>query len=187
MKRRTLYVVLMVCCIVALCACSSGSSRQKKAAAPAAPAFTLDKAYHALLVEDVEMVVSLRGHYPLAAGQLEAAMLAQLQTKSAFTEVGKARAVALTADTLIVDANISDMRIVSGAARFWGGAMAGSSYINVHLELKDAVSGQVLHTKELSSANNAFGAAWTGGSTDKSLPGDMGRITAEYIYSVMPK
>lgn len=187
MKTRLVYLILIAFCLVALCACGGGSTQQKKAAEPAAPAFRLDRAYHEIIADDVELALALRENYPLAAGQFESAMLSQLRTKSNFTKVGKERDVAITADTLIVDVGITDMRIVSGGARFWGGALAGRSYINVLIELKDAATNTVLHRKEMSSVNNAFGAAWTGGSTDKSLPTDMGRIVAEYVASVIPK
>ncbi len=187
MRTRLVHSILIFFCLIALCACGGGSTKQRKAAEPAAPAFTIDRAYHEIIVADVELALALRGNYPLVAGQLEDALLSQLRSKSFFTKVGKERDVPVTGDTLIVDVNITDMRVVSGAARFWGGAMAGSSYINVVIELKDAVSGKVIHRKDMSSANNAFGAAWTGGSTDKTLPSDMGRISAEYVVSVIPK
>ncbi len=44
-----------------------------------------------------------------------------------------------------------------------------------------------LRDKKLSSANNPWAAAWVGGSSDHSLPADVGRMIAEYLQSVMPK
>jgi len=40
--------------------------------------------------------------------------------------------------------------------------------------------------KELNSSNNALAAAWVMGSSDQSMPADMGQIIAEYIISVVP-
>jgi hypothetical protein len=78
------------------------------------------------------------------------------------------------------------MRIVSGAARFWVGAMAGSSDMSMRLTFTDAATGTVTREKLLSTANNPFGAAWTFGGSDRSLPADMGRIIGEYIAAITP-
>jgi hypothetical protein len=37
------------------------------------------------------------------------------------------------------------------------------------------------------TANTPWAAAWVGGSSDHSLPADVGRRIAEYVASVMPK
>ena len=81
---------------------------------------------------------------------------------------------------------ILSMRIVSGAARFWWGAAAGRSNVVVELELVDAATDATVRRKTLTSSNNPFGAVWTGGSSDKSLPWDMGRIMAAYVTAVNP-
>jgi hypothetical protein len=78
------------------------------------------------------------------------------------------------------------MRIVGGAARFWGGAFAGKSNMVVELKMTDAASGMIVHEKVLSTANNPFAAAWVMGSSDRSLPADMGRMISDYIESIMP-
>jgi hypothetical protein len=50
----------------------------------------------------------------------------------------------------------------------------------------DAVTKKEVRKKELNSSNNAWAAAWVMGSSDRSLPSDMGKIIAEYILSVVP-
>jgi len=88
--------------------------------------------------------------------------------------------------TLLVRAKIKEMRMVSTAARIWGGAFAGSSYMNMEVSLIDAGTGKEVRKKELNSATNAWAASWTSGASDRSLPADMGKIIAEYIASVVP-
>jgi len=46
--------------------------------------------------------------------------------------------------------------------------------------------GNVVQGKIISTSNNAFAAAWTGGSNDQSLPMDMGKIISEYLATVIP-
>jgi len=40
--------------------------------------------------------------------------------------------------------------------------------------------------KIISTSNNAFAAAWSGGSNDQSLPMDIGKIISEYPATVIP-
>ena len=58
--------------------------------------------------------------------------------------------------------------------------------MDVLLELRDANSEEVLHKKVLSTTNSAFGAAWTFGASDKSLPSDLGTLMGEYIFRIVP-
>ena len=88
--------------------------------------------------------------------------------------------------TLVVKLEITDMRVASHAARMFGGAMVGSSYVNLKMTLTDGHTGRVIRDKEFSTHNNAFAAAWTSGSTDDSIPKDMGKITGDYITAVVP-
>jgi hypothetical protein len=64
--------------------------------------------------------------------------------------------------------------------------MAGTSDMSVKLAFSDAATGAVVREKLLSSANNPWGAAWTYGGSDRSLPADMGRIIGEYIAAITP-
>jgi len=89
-------------------------------------------------------------------------------------------------NTLLVKGYIPEMRIASTSARFWGGALAGASYINMDVQLVDGKTGEVLREKKLSSTANPLESAWTWGGTDRSIDDDMGRILADYVKAVMP-
>jgi hypothetical protein len=58
--------------------------------------------------------------------------------------------------------------------------------MDVLLELKDADSEVVVRKKVLSTTNNAFAAAWSFGSSDRSLPSDLGTLIGEYIFRIIP-
>jgi hypothetical protein len=91
---------------------------------------------------------------------------------------------ALDRSTLLVKVEVTELRITSGAARFWVGAMAGNSYVHAKVTLVDGASGKVEREQLLTTENNAWGAAWTAGSTDRSIPRDMGAIIAGYVITV---
>jgi hypothetical protein len=124
--------------------------------------------------------------YPTALSECESAAMAAVISKNLFGAVEKKKDGVKYNDALLVKGSIVDMRIVSGAARFWAGAMAGTSDMRVQLTFTDAATGTVVREKLLSSANNPWGAAWTYGSSDRSLPADMGRIIGEYIAALTP-
>jgi hypothetical protein len=69
----------------------------------------------------------------------------------------------------------------------WGGAFAGSSEVILKMKLIDASTGVVVREKELSTSNNPWAASWSGGSSDRSLPTDLGMMVAEYLVSIQPQ
>ena len=114
------------------------------------------------------------------------ALISDLRTNGAFKNVLEGTAASQTGKTVNVTGKIVEMRITSGAARFWLGAMAGSSYMTVYLKIIDAETEKMLKEEVISTYNNAFGAAYSYGSSDKSMPKDMGEIVGAYLSAVIP-
>ena len=174
-----LLLLLLVSC--------GGKQQQPEEQQTAIPVEKLNKKYEILVVTPFTIKTEIGADYPEAARELQHSTMTALQMENGFKKVTtSAEETAAGGDALLIRANITDMRIVSGAARFWGGAMAGSSGLEIDLQLIDSATDQVVRNEKLSSWNNPFGAAWTGGSTDNSLVDDMGKITARYIMDVMP-
>lgn len=147
----------------------------------------LDKKYTRIVFQEFEVPDQINNDYPEAATTCKVAAISKLKQKKMFDEVEEASTKkTYDSDTLLVKVKVEEMRVVSGAARFWGGALVGSSSITLNAQFVNAKTGEVVGHKKLSSANNPFGAAWTAGSSDKSLPADMGVILAEYIALIMP-
>lgn len=177
--------ILMVLLLLASCGTKQSQPEPEQTEAP--PVKKLDKKYDTLLFSTFTITPELGKDYPQAASELQHSAMTSLQMENSFKQVGTlSEGASMSGATLVVKANIIDMRIVSGAARFWGGAMAGSSGVEMDLQLIDGSSSKVVREEKLSSWNNPFGAAWTGGSTDNSLLSDMGKITAKYIIDAMP-
>ena len=87
------------------------------------------------------------------------------------------------AGTLVVDANVEDLRIVGGAARFWAGAWAGKSHMTVKVVARDGANGAVVREQLIESDNNAYAAAWSYGASDRGLPTDMGPVVADFVIN----
>jgi hypothetical protein len=82
---------------------------------------------------------------------------------------------------LIVRAELTSLRIVGGGARFWLGAMAGSSDMRLSVILIDAATNKPVGRSEISKDSNAFAGAWTFGGVDKDVPAQVGARLADFV------
>ncbi len=124
--------------------------------------------------------------YPQAAKEVQHGMMTSLQMEDRFKKVITAsEEQPATGDTLIIKADITEMRIVSTSARIWGGPMAGSSGVELNLQLIDSATKKIVREEKMSSWNNAWGASWSG--SDNTLLDDMGKVVAKYVVDSMPE
>lgn len=170
------------------CSGRQQSIREEAPAQSAVEAKKLEKKYSRVLLKEFDVPAQIASDYPEAALLCKVSAVSKLGQKKLFEEVGLASEdKSYGQSTLLVKTRIEEMRLVSGAARMWAGAFAGSSNMVLDVELVDGGTGKVVGKQQLASANNAFAAAWVGGMSDVSLPSDMGAILAEYIASVTPR
>ena len=86
-----------------------------------------------------------------------------------------------SAKTLIVQPRITKLRVISGATRFFAGALAGDSSIAMDLELRDAGTGAVVANPTIERNANAFAGGYSVGATDRNLLGYIADIAAQYL------
>lgn len=183
--------------LFAFSACRGGSEVKSDSGAPAdtpaAPAAAasketpLDKKYDRIIFQKFGSDPQIEADYPGAVAECEKSALEAVIAKKIFASAVAEAAGAKSAGALLVKAKVTNLRIVSTGARMWGGAFAGSSEMGLQMKLIDAASGAVVREKELSTNNNPWAASWTGGSSDRSLPTDLGRMIAEYLGSIQPQ
>ncbi len=104
-----------------------------------------------------------------------------LQKKGVFKTVEKDSGKAYDEPVMYVDVFLTNLRIVSGAARIWVGAMAGRSHMIIKAKLTDASNGSVIAEQELIGMPGAYGAAFSGGQSDQALPTKMGFLLGDFI------
>jgi hypothetical protein len=185
--RRNCICLLSLILLVLMTSCGGKEVKSDTKAATVQDA-PLAKPYRVIVVDDFETTAEITKDYPNATRECQSNTVWALQEKKFYQAVESGKAAAARRDgVLLVKAKAADMRLVSGAARIWGGAFAGSSFMEIDLTLIDAATNTTVREKKLSSSNNPFAAAWVGGSSDHSLPADMGKIVAEYVHSVIPK
>ncbi len=91
------------------------------------------------------------------------------------------------AGTLEVRPHVMSLRIVSGGSRFWLGAMAGSSHMDVDLILIDKASGQQIGRALIRQSADAMAGGWSMGSTDRNLLNYVADISYAYLRHHGPK
>ena len=169
--------VLLSLCLLVSCVGTGKKSAQNQEAAQAPVVEKLDKQYDTLLFSPFTIEPEFSKDYPDAAKTIQQSMMTALQQEKCFKKVDTIVEGTSTGDkTLLIKTNITNMRIVSNSARIWGGAFAGSSGVEMDLQLIDGTTKKVVRNEKMSSWNNAFGAAWSFGSSDHSLLDDMGKV-----------
>jgi hypothetical protein len=184
-------LIISVCAMLTVC---GGANAAESDSVKSYTGNPLDRIYNVVLLQKVEIdpqmgtQLKFEADYPTAVADYENSLLSDLRAKNRFREVDKQAAEGkYKQDTLLVKSKVLRLRIASGTARFWFGPMAGTSEMDIEIKLVDAETGNILREKILSTANNPFGAVFAGGSSDRSLPADMGKIIAAYILTVTPE
>ena len=178
-------------------ACGGGSAVKSEPAASADPAAApsaagpkevpLGKKYDRIVFQKFEFEPAIETDYPGAVAEGEKSALEAVIAAKIFASAARETAGEKSPGTLLAKVRVTNLRIVSPAARMWGGAFAGSSEMSLQLKLIDASTGALVREKELSTNNNPWAAAWTWGNSDRSLPTDLGRMVAEYLGSIQPQ
>ena len=197
-KRLTpVYRAMLLLFILFLASCGGQTGKNDGSGPVSDP--KLNAAYSKVLVLPVNIGEQFAKEYPQAATDCRAGLVVGLETSKRF-HVKLVDEVPAQAerDTMVVKLAITDIRIVSKVARslacgvvlFVGGAIAGSSHVNIKMTLTDGYTGQVIREKEFSTHNNPMAACWGSGtdhSIDKTIPKDMGKIIGDYITTVVPQ
>jgi len=146
--------------------------------------------YRNILLKDMKLSPSLQANAATSNPivQCESAAISYLQSKKIFNKVtkqswGAQEKNTSNAQTMVVETELTYLRIVSSAARIWGGVFAGRSAMKINVVLKDGSDGRVLAQQELVGAPNAYAAAWGSGALDNSLPAKMGYLLGDYIVA----
>jgi hypothetical protein len=88
--------------------------------------------------------------------------------------------------TLVIQPTVVSLRIVGGGARFWLGAMAGDSTIDVDLQLIDKATGKAIAKERIAKSSGGMSGAWSMGTTDKNLTQYVIDIANAYLVKYHP-
>lgn len=82
---------------------------------------------------------------------------------------------------LVVEPTVQQLRIVSGGARFWAGALAGESLVDIDLMLVEKGSGKRIGQARVTRGSGAMAGGWSVGATDRNLLDYVVDICHEYL------
>lgn len=86
-------------------------------------------------------------------------------------------------DTLVIKPELVKLKIVSGGARFWAGAFAGDSFIDMNLRLVAEGADQEIANVRVSRDADAMTGGWSVGKSDQNLDEYIVTIVHEYLES----
>ena len=151
--KTTMSLVLTLCLLFVLSACGGGKAVKSDTAAPAdstaastaaSKEAPLGKKYDRIVFQKFEFDPKIEADYPGAIAECEKSALDATIAKKIFASAEKEATGAKYAGALLVKARVTNLRIVSGAARFWGGPFAGSSDMSLQMKLIDTSTGAVV-------------------------------------------
>lgn len=100
----------------------------------------------------------------------------ELMNSNLFDNVALNSSTNSAVSTLIIQGELTELRMVGGAARAWLGSMAGRSVMAFHIKLVDGKSGALVAEKEIKDdVGNIY--------VDASLPRIVGKFIAEYTIN----
>lgn len=115
-----------------------------------------------------------------AAREVELALKDQLNP---VLEKWRERAGAGNSRTLLIQPRMMALQIPSGASRFWAGAFAGESMIDMQLILTDKETGKVVAQPNVRRSGGAMAGAWSIGKSDKNLMLYVADIARQYLQN----
>ena len=148
--------------------------------------------YYNIVFKDTTLAPNIESNIPtpIPIYECESTAMNYLNSKGVFERVIKANQVDLNEKqnpydkpTLFVESELTFLRIVSTAARFWGGVLVGRSAMKINIKLRDASTGEIVVAQELVGAPNAYSSAWSVGSADQTLPVKMGYLLGDFILA----
>jgi hypothetical protein len=86
-----------------------------------------------------------------------------------------------TTRTLRFTPKITEIKFISGGARFWAGAMAGSSIVVIKLEVLDVENNTLIGEPEFYSKANAYAGAYSIGGADNAMLVRIANRVGDYI------
>ena len=83
--------------------------------------------------------------------------------------------------TLVIEPRLASLKIVSGTARFWVGAGAGDSSIDIDLYITEKETGQVIATPRAAMTADAMTGGWSIGKSDENLLEYIAAVANQYL------
>ena len=88
---------------------------------------------------------------------------------------------------LLIEPRIEKVKFIGGGARFWAGALAGSSRVLVKVRISDKATGALIAEPEFYQHAAGMAGAWTFGAADKAMLERVASLLADYLQANFPQ
>jgi len=85
------------------------------------------------------------------------------------------------AGALTIETHLVKLKIVSGGARFWSGACAGDSFIDLNLKLVDSSNSELIADVLVRQRADAMTGGWSVGGSDQNIDAYVVAIIHQYL------
>jgi hypothetical protein len=85
------------------------------------------------------------------------------------------------ARTLVIEPTITEIKFINGTARFWAGAMAGSSIVVLEARITEKETGRVIAKPEFYARAAAMAGAWSIGGADNAMLTRIANRLSDYV------
>ncbi len=85
--------------------------------------------------------------------------------------------------TLLIEPTVTELKFVSGAKRFWSGAMAGSSAVVLKAKFTEKETGKLIANPEFYSKASALSGAYSFGGNDNAMLRRIANWFAVYVLN----
>ena len=182
--RLLMFLIGIMSLLVVVSACGHRDNRAEEN--PYARISKTDMKYQNIQI--VNFTISPRGvqetDNPQGVLKESQEICAQVLTESKlFNNVRAVNSAERESSALIIQGELTKLRIVGGGARFWIGAMAGKSEMSVYVKLIDASTGQVISQQQVNENSDPSTGAWSIGATDRALPRTVGSLIADFAIN----
>lgn len=106
-----------------------------------------------------------------------------VETGAVIEQWNKDAAGSTRGQSVVIEPRIEKLKVVSGSARFWGGAWAGDSYVVIRVRIVERPSGIQLAEAEFYQRAAAMSGAWTIGAQDKDMLHRIVLLINHYLQS----
>ena len=158
----------LIGCSIFLAGCVTKITKPAAAPQPSTERFG---AFNTVVFENVSLAPKFREARAnqKAAKKINEELIASLRNAFPEMKIVDQATEPATDKTLVIRPVIKEIKFIGGGARFWVGAMAGSSAVLMQVTFVDQGTGAVLASPEFYRSANAMGGQWSFGASDNMM------------------
>lgn len=173
---------LLAVCIVTLFGCAT---QIEQPAAPPKPAVAKLGAFEHVYIQDISVDQKYADQNANKKAVRKISEVLYTNMRMVFPNLKKVTVEndidsTLDGNILLIKPHVRQIKFISGGARFWAGAMAGSSVVVMETDFVDVVNDKLVAEPEFQRVAGAYAGAWSIGAADNKMLEDIALDIVNY-------